>query len=114
MAQKSKNDPRAVDAYLATLPKAERETLTRLRTLIKKAAPQIEERISYGTIVMFSLRRDRQPAPGSHDEGGIDEDPQCQRGYDSFFTRESVARRDRPEDLRARIRENAALGRRAR
>jgi uncharacterized protein YdhG (YjbR/CyaY superfamily) len=58
MAKKSKNDPRAVDAYLATLPKAERESLGSLRTLIKEAIPQVEERVSYGTAVMFSLGRD--------------------------------------------------------
>jgi uncharacterized protein YdhG (YjbR/CyaY superfamily) len=58
MAQKSKNDPQGVDAYLATLPKAEREALVRLRTLIKRTIPQVEERISYGTTVMFSLGRD--------------------------------------------------------
>jgi uncharacterized protein YdhG (YjbR/CyaY superfamily) len=58
MAQKSKNDPRAVDAYLATLPKPEREALARLRSLVKRTVPQVEERISYGTTVMFSLGRD--------------------------------------------------------
>jgi uncharacterized protein YdhG (YjbR/CyaY superfamily) len=58
MAKQSKNDSHAVDAYLATLPEAERETLTRLRTLIKKSVPHVEERISYGTTVMFSLGRD--------------------------------------------------------
>jgi uncharacterized protein YdhG (YjbR/CyaY superfamily) len=58
MPKKSKSDPRAVDAYLATLPKAERETLARLRTLIKETIPQVEERVSYGTTVMFSLGRD--------------------------------------------------------
>jgi uncharacterized protein YdhG (YjbR/CyaY superfamily) len=58
MAKKSKNDPQAVDAYLATLPKAERAALGRLRTLIKKTIPQVEERISYGTTVMFSLGHD--------------------------------------------------------
>jgi uncharacterized protein YdhG (YjbR/CyaY superfamily) len=58
MAKKSKNDPRAVDAYLATLPKAERESFEALRTLIKEAIPQVEERVSYGTTVMFSLGRD--------------------------------------------------------
>lgn len=54
MAKKSKNDPQAVNAYLATLPEAEREALGRLRTLIKKIVPQVDERISYGTAVMFS------------------------------------------------------------
>ena len=58
MAKKSKNDPVAVDAYLATLPRAEREPLEALRTLIKDAIPNVEERVSYGTAVMFSLGRD--------------------------------------------------------
>ena len=58
MPKKSKSDPQGVDAYLATLPKAERESLARLRTLIKDTIPQVEERVSYGTTVMFSLGRD--------------------------------------------------------
>jgi len=58
MAKKSKNDPQAVDAYLATLAKAERESLEGLRTLIKETIPHVEERVSYGTAVMFSLGRD--------------------------------------------------------
>ena len=58
MAGKSKNDPLAVDAYLATLPRAEREALDELRGLIKMTVPQVEERISYGTTVMFSLGSD--------------------------------------------------------
>ena len=58
MARKSKNDPLAVDAYLATLPRAERDALAQLRTLIKETVPQVEERISYGTAVMFSLGSD--------------------------------------------------------
>jgi uncharacterized protein YdhG (YjbR/CyaY superfamily) len=58
MAKKSKNDPLVVDAYLATLPRAERESLEALRTLIKDAIPDAEERVSYGTTVMFSLSRD--------------------------------------------------------
>ena len=55
---KTRDDPGAVDAYLATLPKAERDTLEQLRTLIKETVPKVEERISYGTAVMFSLGRD--------------------------------------------------------
>ena len=51
---KSKNDTAAVDTYLATLPSAERETLQKLRVLIKETVPKVEERISYGTAVMFS------------------------------------------------------------
>ena len=58
MAAKLKNDPAAVEAYLATLPEAEQETLESLRRLIKKTIPQVDERISYGTTVMFSLGRD--------------------------------------------------------
>ena len=58
MAKKPKNDPQAVDAYLATLPEAERDSLEQLRALIKRTIPQIEERVSYGTTVMFSLGRD--------------------------------------------------------
>jgi uncharacterized protein YdhG (YjbR/CyaY superfamily) len=51
---KSKNDTAAVDAYLATLPAPERATLQKLRVLIKETVPGIDERISYGTAVMFS------------------------------------------------------------
>lgn len=58
MATRSKNDPAAVDAYLAGLPRDERETLESLRRLIKKTVPGVEERVSYGTIVMFSLGLD--------------------------------------------------------
>ena len=58
MPRKSKNDPVAVDAYLATLPGGERESLEALRTLIKEAIPDAKERVSYGTTVMFSLGRD--------------------------------------------------------
>lgn len=58
MPKKSKSDPQAVNVYLATLPNAEREALERLRTLIKETIPNVEERVSYGTTVMFSLGRD--------------------------------------------------------
>lgn len=58
MAKQSKNDPLAVDAYLASLPRAERESLEALRTLIRHTIPHVEERVSYGTTVMFSLGRD--------------------------------------------------------
>jgi uncharacterized protein YdhG (YjbR/CyaY superfamily) len=54
----SKNDPLAVDAYLATLPRPERDALEQLRALIKETVPRVEERISYGTAVMFSRGRD--------------------------------------------------------
>ena len=58
MAKKSKNDSAAVDAYLSTLPKPERVALERLRILVKETVPQVEERISYGTTMMFSSGRD--------------------------------------------------------
>jgi uncharacterized protein YdhG (YjbR/CyaY superfamily) len=58
MAKKSKDDRPAVDAYLATLARTERESLERLRKIIKATIPQVEERVSYGTAVMFSLGRD--------------------------------------------------------
>jgi uncharacterized protein YdhG (YjbR/CyaY superfamily) len=58
MATKSKNDPAAVDAYLATLAADEREALETLRQLIKQTVPNVEERVSYGTTVMFSVGRD--------------------------------------------------------
>ncbi len=58
MPAKTKNDPAAVDAYLAGLPEAEREALQNLRRLIKDTVPNVEERISYGATVMLSVGRD--------------------------------------------------------
>lgn len=55
---KSKHDPDAVDEYLASLPNEERDTLEELRQLIKAEAPEVQERISYGTSVIFALKRD--------------------------------------------------------
>jgi uncharacterized protein YdhG (YjbR/CyaY superfamily) len=55
---KSKHDPEAVDAYLAGLPDAERTTLEELRLLIKDILPNVQERISYGTSVIFAVKRD--------------------------------------------------------
>jgi uncharacterized protein YdhG (YjbR/CyaY superfamily) len=55
---KSKHDPDAVDAYLAGLPDAERTTLEDLRLLIKDILPNVQERISYGTSVIFAVKRD--------------------------------------------------------
>ncbi len=37
-----------VTAYIAEMPKEFRDTLTKLRSVIKKAAPKATERISYG------------------------------------------------------------------
>src|ERR687892_897920 len=54
----SKNDPGAVAAYLAGLPEAGRTALEDLRELIKSTVPDVQERISYGTSVIFALKRD--------------------------------------------------------
>jgi uncharacterized protein YdhG (YjbR/CyaY superfamily) len=54
----SKHDPEAVDGYLASLPDDERNTLQELRQLIEATVPEVEERISYGTTVIFALKRD--------------------------------------------------------
>jgi uncharacterized protein YdhG (YjbR/CyaY superfamily) len=53
-----KDDPDAVDAYLAGLSDGERTTLEELRQLIKATVPEVQERISYGTTVIFALKRD--------------------------------------------------------
>jgi uncharacterized protein YdhG (YjbR/CyaY superfamily) len=55
---KRKNDPDAVDAYLAGLPDGERAALEELRQQVKAKVPGVQERISYGTAVIFALRRD--------------------------------------------------------
>ena len=55
---KSKHDPHAVDKYLAGLPDDERNALGELRQLVKATVPEVQERISYGTTVIFALKRD--------------------------------------------------------
>ncbi|HEY9377538.1 MAG TPA: DUF1801 domain-containing protein [Jiangellaceae bacterium] len=55
---KTKDDPAAVDEYLAGLPPDRREVLERLRQLIKSTVPGVRERISYGTSVIFALDGD--------------------------------------------------------
>lgn len=55
---KSKHDPGAVDAYIASLPDDERETLEELRRLIEGLIPEAQERISYGTTVIFANPKD--------------------------------------------------------
>src|ERR687896_119171 len=54
----SKNDPGAVEAYLEGLPEAARTALEDLRELIKSTVPEVQERISYGTTVIFAVKRD--------------------------------------------------------
>ena len=57
MAQ-TKDDPAAVDAYLAGLPADRRSALEELRQLIHSTVPGLRERISYGTSVIFALKGD--------------------------------------------------------
>ena len=45
---KKKLKPKNVDAYIATAPKEVQRKLKELRAAIRKAAPDAEERISYG------------------------------------------------------------------
>jgi uncharacterized protein YdhG (YjbR/CyaY superfamily) len=56
--QRSKDDPAAVDSYLAKLPDEERRTLEELRQIIKASVPDVQERISYGGAVIFAVRLD--------------------------------------------------------
>jgi uncharacterized protein YdhG (YjbR/CyaY superfamily) len=55
---KIKHDPEAVNAYLAGLPDAYRATLEDLRLLVKDTVPDVQERISYGSSVIFAVKRD--------------------------------------------------------
>ena len=55
---KTKHDPEEVNAYLAELPDDERATLQDLQLLIKGTVPDVQERISYGTSVIFAVKRD--------------------------------------------------------
>ena len=56
--RRNKDDPEAVDRYLAALPDREREVLEELRQIIKASAPDVQERISYGGAVIFAVPRD--------------------------------------------------------
>ena len=127
MATKSKNDPAAVDAYLATLPARERETLQRLRALIKQLVPHVEERVSYGTAVMFSLGRDlvgfvshpkhlsfftASPSLARAMKGEIEKTHQVS-GATIHFSPENPLRAVLVKKiLRARVRENHVFGKR--
>jgi uncharacterized protein YdhG (YjbR/CyaY superfamily) len=55
---KSKHDPGAVDAYLASLPADVRTALEELRRLIQGLIPDAQERVSYGTTVIFANPKD--------------------------------------------------------
>jgi uncharacterized protein YdhG (YjbR/CyaY superfamily) len=54
----TKDDPAAVDQYLAALPADRRAALEELRQLIRSTVPGVQQRISYGTAVIFALKRD--------------------------------------------------------
>ena len=54
----TKDDPAAVDQYLAGLPADRRAALEDLRQLIRSTVPGVRERISYGTSVIFALKYD--------------------------------------------------------
>ncbi|MGH8824921.1 MAG: iron chaperone, partial [Jiangellaceae bacterium] len=55
---RTKDDPVAVDEYLAQLSPDQRAVLEELRQLIKSSVPGVRERISYGTSVIFALHGD--------------------------------------------------------
>ena len=124
VARKSKNDPAAVDVYLATLPRDEREALGRLRTLVKKTIPGVQERISYGTTVMFSLGRDlvgfvaqsnhlsfftASPKLTQAMKGEITKTHKISGATIHFSPDNPLSTRVVEKILRARVRENAAV-----
>ena len=53
----TRHAPQEVDEYLAAQPEDKRATLAQLRTLIREAAPDCRERVSY-RIPMFRLNKD--------------------------------------------------------
>ena len=53
----SRHAPGEVDAYLAALPEDVRTVLEELRSVIRDAAPECTERVSYG-IPIFRLNKD--------------------------------------------------------
>jgi len=56
-ANPSRHAPEEIDAYLQTLPEADRLALERVRSIIHETAPGCSERVSYG-IPIFRLRTD--------------------------------------------------------
>jgi uncharacterized protein YdhG (YjbR/CyaY superfamily) len=56
-AKTSRHAPQDVDAYLAELSEDVRSALERVRGLIREAAPECTERVSYG-IPIFRLNKD--------------------------------------------------------
>lgn len=55
---KSKHDPEAVEAHLATVADDERSALEDLCRVVRAAVPEVQERISYGSTIIFALQRD--------------------------------------------------------
>lgn len=55
---KTKHDPDAVEQYLAGLPDDQRDALEQLREILKAHAPAVQERISYGSTIIFAVQRD--------------------------------------------------------
>jgi uncharacterized protein YdhG (YjbR/CyaY superfamily) len=53
----SRHAPQEIDAYLEALPDDVRAALERVRGIIREAAPESTERVSYG-IPIFRLQRD--------------------------------------------------------
>ena len=53
----SRHAPAEVDAYLADQPQEVRESLERVRSIVRETAPECTERVSYG-IPIFRLRKD--------------------------------------------------------
>lgn len=54
----SKDDPAAVDEYLAAVPEEQRTTLKKLRKFILSEAPDSTQRVAYGGAVIFRLKSD--------------------------------------------------------
>jgi uncharacterized protein YdhG (YjbR/CyaY superfamily) len=56
-ADTSRHAPQEIDAYLEPLPDGVRSALERVRSIVRAAAPNCTERVSYG-IPIFRLRKD--------------------------------------------------------
>jgi len=113
---RTKDDPVAVDEYLAQLSPDRRAVLEELRQLIKSSVPGVRERISYGTSVIFALEGDLvrlclaaepplvlndEPRPCESHEGRDHEDAQALRCDHSLHARESAADLARREGARS-------------
>ena len=60
-----------VEAFLITLPPVEHELASRLRAIILDAAPECDERLSYGVPYYYGFRRICFVWPGSVPWGGL-------------------------------------------